>query len=94
MIIEEHCSGQTRENVPLWPCLAVTQIHMFSNIHREDTDHLPGKAMGEIDLMMCRMTDDETLDSERIRKVCPSLTFVVEVYDCQRSPNNLSNIYY
>jgi len=56
-----------------YACLAVTQIHMFSNIYREDTDHLPGKAMGEIDLM-CRMTDDETLDSERIRKVCPSLT--------------------
>jgi hypothetical protein len=56
-----------------YACLAVTQIHMFSNIYREDTDHLPGKAMGEIDLMS-RMTDDETLDSERIRKVCPSLT--------------------
>ncbi len=53
--------------------LAVTQIHMFSNIYREDTDHLPGKAMGEIDLMS-RMTDDKTLDSERIRTVCPSLT--------------------
>jgi hypothetical protein len=56
-----------------YACLAVTQIHMFSNIYREDTDHLPGKAMGEIDLMS-RMTDDETLDSERIRRVCPSLT--------------------
>ena len=56
-----------------YACLAVTQIHMFSNIDREDTDHLPGKAMGEIDLMS-RMTDDETLDSERIRRVCPSLT--------------------
>ena len=29
--------------------------------------------MGEIDLMS-RMTDDETLNSERIRRVCPSLT--------------------
>ena len=44
---------------------------MFSNIYWEDTDHLPGKAMGELDLMR---TDDETLDSERIRRVCPSLT--------------------
>ena len=55
-----------------YACLAVTQIHMFSDIYREDTDHLPGTEMGEIDLMS-RMTDDETLESERIRRVCPSL---------------------
>jgi len=53
-------------------CMAVSQIHMFSNIYREDTDHLPGVEMGEIDLMS-RMEDGETLTSERIRRACPSL---------------------
>ena len=38
---------------------------------QEDTDHLPGKALGEIKLMS-KMTDDETLGSVRIRRVCPS----------------------
>ena len=38
-----------------------------SNIYQEDTDHLPGKALGEIKLMS-KMTDDETLDSVRIRR--------------------------
>ena len=58
-----------------WPiCLFSNDPDPYvSNIYREDTDHLPGKAIGEIDLMS-RMTDDETLDSERIRRVCPSLT--------------------
>ena len=54
-------------------CMAVSQIHMFSNIYQEDTDYLPGAEMGEIDLMS-RMEDGESLDSERIRRVCPSLT--------------------
>jgi hypothetical protein len=52
--------------------MAVSQIHMFSNIYREDTDHLPGVEMGEIDLMS-RLEDGETLTSERIRRACPSL---------------------
>ena len=43
-----------------------------SNIYQADTDNLPGKALGEIDLIS-KMTDDETLDSVvRIRRVCPS----------------------
>ena len=47
---------------------------MFFNIYREVTDHLPGQEIGEKDLMMSRMTDNETLDSERILRVCLSLT--------------------
>ena len=65
---KEKCSSLASQ----FACLAVTQIHMFSNLYRENTDHLPGVEMGEIDLMS-RMEDGETLDSERIRRVCPSL---------------------
>ena len=54
-------------------CMAVSQIHMLSNIFMEDPDHLPGVAMGEID-SMSRMGDGETLESDRIQRVCPSLT--------------------
>ncbi len=58
-----------------WPiCLLSSDPDTYvSNIYQENTDNLPGKAMGEIDLMS-RMTDDDTLDSEWIRKVCLSLT--------------------
>ena len=58
-----------------WPiCLFSNDPDPYvSNIYREDTDHLPGKAIGEIDLMS-RMTDDKTLDSVRICRVCPSKT--------------------
>ena len=56
-----------------YACLAVIQLHIFCNIYREDTDYLHGKEMSEIDLMS-RMSDDENLDSQRIRRVCPSLT--------------------
>jgi hypothetical protein len=54
-------------------CMAVSQIHMLSKIYMEDPDHLPGVEMGEIDAMS-RMADDETIYSQRIRNVCPSLT--------------------
>ena len=73
MIIKERYSRQIRESVPLWwpICLFSSDPDPYvSNICREDTDHLPRKAMGEKDLM----TDDETLGSERIRRICPSKT--------------------
>ena len=56
-----------------WPiCLLSSDPDTYvSNMYQENTDNLPRKAMGEIDLMS-RMTDDETLDSVRIRRVCPS----------------------
>ena len=56
-----------------WPiCLLSSDPDTYVfNMYQENTDNLPGKAMGEIDLMS-RMTDDETLDSVRIRRVCPS----------------------
>ena len=56
-----------------WPiCLLSSDPDTYvSNMYQENTDNLPRKAMGEIDLMS-RMTDDETLDSVRIRGVCPS----------------------
>ena len=44
----------------------------------EDPDHLPGVEMGEIDAMS-RMADDETLESDRIRQVCPILTPVLQI---------------
>jgi hypothetical protein len=53
-------------------CLVVSQIHMFTKIYKQDPDFLPGKAMGEID-KMSRMEDDETIDSIRIQRECPSL---------------------
>ena len=46
---------------------------MFSRTYAEEpNDDLPGIEMGEIDAMS-RMRDGETLDSDRILKVCPSL---------------------
>ena len=54
-----------------WPiCLLSSAPDPYvSNIYQEDTDHLPGKALGEIKLIS-KMTDDETLDSVvRIRRV-------------------------
>jgi hypothetical protein len=45
---------------------------MFTKIYKQDPDFLPGKAMGEID-KMSRMEDDETIDSIRIQRECPSL---------------------
>ncbi len=56
-----------------WPiCLLSSDPDTYvSNMYQENTDNLPRKAMGEIDLMS-GMTDDETLDSVRIRGVCPS----------------------
>ena len=74
MIIKERYSKQIRESVLLWLAnMPVKQLprYICSNIYQENTDNLPGKALGEIDLMS-RMTDDETLDSVRIRRVCPS----------------------
>ena len=74
MIIKERYSKQIRESVLLcWPiCLLSSDPDTYvSNIYQENTDNLPGKALGEIDLMS-RMTDDETLDSVRIHGVRPS----------------------
>jgi hypothetical protein len=45
---------------------------MFTKIYKQDPDFLPGKAMGEID-KMSRMENDETIDSIRIQRECPSL---------------------
>ena len=60
-------------------CMAVSQIHMLSNIYiMEDPNHLPGVEMGEIDAMS-RMADDETIESGRIRQVCPTLTPVLQI---------------
>jgi len=59
-------------------CMAVSQIHMLSKIYMEDPDHLPGVEMGEIDAMS-RMADDETIESDRIRQVCPTLTQVLQI---------------
>ena len=75
MIIKERYSKQIRESSSLagqYACYAVTPDPYVSNIYQADTDHLPGKVLGEIDLIS-KMTDDETLDSVvRIRRVCPS----------------------
>jgi len=59
-------------------CMAVSQLHMFSKLYAEEPDYLPGIEMGEIDAMS-RMRDGETLDSDRIRKVCPSLERSLEL---------------
>ena len=53
-------------------CLVVSQIHIFTNIYKQDPDFLPGIAMGEID-KMSRMEDGESLDSLMIQMECPSL---------------------
>ena len=59
MIIKERYSKLIRESVLLWLVLSSDPDTYVSNIYQEDTDNLPGKAMGEIDLMS-RMTDDDT----------------------------------
>ena len=43
-------------------------MYTFFNIYREDTDHLPRQEIGKKDQMSI-MTDNETLDFERIRRV-------------------------
>jgi hypothetical protein len=53
-------------------CLVVSQIHMFTNLYKQDPEFLPEIAMGEID-KMSRMEDDESIDSIRIQQECPSL---------------------
>ena len=66
-------------------CMAVSQVHMLTKLYMEDPDHLPGVEMGEIDAMS-RMADDETIESERIRRVCPTLTAVLQI-QIMDSPN-------
>jgi len=65
-------------------CLFVNQIHMFTGMYKQDPIHLPGVAMGEIDTMS-RMEDDETLDSPRIQKECPSLLKTLQI-DMEANP--------
>jgi len=58
------CSSQASA----FACIAVTQLHLLSNLKVMDTVHLPGVLMGEIDAMSRREIHPD------IGKVCPSLT--------------------
>ena len=50
----------------------MSQIHMFTEIYKQEPDFLPGVVMGEIDKMSI-MKDDETIDLIRIQRECPSI---------------------
>ena len=73
------CKNKCSSLASQMACMAVSQVHMLSNLYMDDPDHLPGVEMGEID-SMSRMADGETLASARIKSVCPSLTLDLQIH--------------
>jgi hypothetical protein len=62
-----------------YACMAVSQLHLQSDIYMGAPIYRPGIDMGKIDAMS-RMRDNETEASARIREFCPSLATQTEIH--------------